>query len=108
MAYVAMINFDVIVQYLDNNRTEELYKYLVIALCNQLSGCLPQMFERISERNPRKRLLYPLLRAKRKKKLSGIICFHFSSITIQISFKNSLILNPIIDNPQFSTGLLIY
>lgn len=43
------INFDVIVQYLDNNRTEELYKYLVIALCNQLSGCLPQMFERISD-----------------------------------------------------------
>ena len=43
------INFDVIVQHLDANRTEELYKYLVISLCNQFSGCLPQMFEKISD-----------------------------------------------------------
>ena len=43
------IDFDTIAQYLDSNRTEELYKYLVIALSNQLSSCLPQMFEKISD-----------------------------------------------------------
>ncbi len=43
------IDFDTVIQYLDNNRTEDLYKFLVIALCNQLSGCLPQMFEKISD-----------------------------------------------------------
>ena len=34
---------------LEENRTEELYKSLLIALCNQLSGPLPQMFEPIAD-----------------------------------------------------------
>ena len=34
---------------LEENRTEELYKTLLIALCNQLSGPLPQMFEPIAD-----------------------------------------------------------
>ena len=34
---------------LEENRTEELYKTLLIALCNQLSGPLPQMFESIAD-----------------------------------------------------------
>ncbi len=44
-----IIDLDTVIQYLDSNRAEELYKYLVISLCNQLSGCLPQMFEKISD-----------------------------------------------------------
>ena len=34
---------------LEENRTEELYKTLLIALCNQLSTPLPQMFEPIAD-----------------------------------------------------------
>ena len=34
---------------LEENRTEELYKTLLIALCNQLSTSLPQMFEPIAD-----------------------------------------------------------
>lgn len=34
---------------LDENRTDELYKYLLIALCNDLSHSLPRMFETIND-----------------------------------------------------------
>lgn len=47
---------------LDANRTDALYKYLLIALCNALSEPLPGMFEKISDATE---LLFPdgLLRA---------------------------------------------
>ena len=38
-----------VAQMLDENRTEELYRTLLIALCNQLSAVLPQMFEAIAD-----------------------------------------------------------
>lgn len=40
---------DQVIQMLEENRTEELYKALVMALCNQLSAALPQMFEQIAD-----------------------------------------------------------
>ena len=43
------IDLAVVLQYLDENRSEELYKYLIIALCNNLSAWLPQMFEKIND-----------------------------------------------------------
>ena len=47
---------------LEGNQTDALYKYLLIALCNALSGPLPGMFEKISDATE---LLFPdgLLRA---------------------------------------------
>jgi len=47
---------------LDSNRTDELFKYLLIALCNALHEPLPRMFEEISDYTE---LLFPdhLLRA---------------------------------------------
>lgn len=38
-----------VAQMLDENRTDELYKAQLIALCNQLSDSLPQMFEPIED-----------------------------------------------------------
>ena len=38
-----------VVELLEGNRTETLYTELLIALCNQLSDVLPQMFEPISD-----------------------------------------------------------
>ena len=43
------VDIAAIADMLDNNRTEELYKYLLIALCNALSEPLPQMFEAIED-----------------------------------------------------------
>ena len=43
------VDIAVVADMLDNNRTEELYKYLLIALCNALSEPLPQMFEAIED-----------------------------------------------------------
>ena len=40
---------DTVLQLLDQNRTDELYKYLLIALCNALAEPLPGMFETIRE-----------------------------------------------------------
>ena len=40
---------DQVIQMLEENRTEELYKALLMALCNQLSAALPQMFEQIAD-----------------------------------------------------------
>ncbi len=34
-----------VIALLDDNRTEELYRYLLLTQCNALSECLPQMFE---------------------------------------------------------------
>ena len=43
------VDFSHVVELLEGNRTETLYTELLIALCNQLSGVLPQMFEPISD-----------------------------------------------------------
>ena len=43
------VDFSHVVQLLEGNRTETLYTELLIALCNQLSDVLPQMFEPISD-----------------------------------------------------------
>lgn len=43
------VDIALVADMLDNNRTEELYKYLLIALCNALSEPLPQMFEAIED-----------------------------------------------------------
>ena len=42
------VDIDAVLAMLDGNRTDALYKYLVIALCNALSETLPGMFEKIS------------------------------------------------------------
>lgn len=43
------MDFSHVVELLEGNQTETLYTELLIALCNQLSGVLPQMFEPISD-----------------------------------------------------------
>lgn len=43
------VDFSHVVELLEGNRTEMLYTELLIALCNQLSDVLPQMFEPISD-----------------------------------------------------------
>ena len=43
------VDIAVVADMLDNNRTEALYKYLLIALCNALSEPLPMMFEAIED-----------------------------------------------------------
>ena len=43
------VDFSHVVELLDGNRSETLYTELLIALCNQLSDVLPQMFEPISD-----------------------------------------------------------
>lgn len=43
------VEFSHVVELLEGNRTETLYTELLIALCNQLSDVLPQMFEPISD-----------------------------------------------------------
>ena len=43
------VDFSHVVELLEGNQTEALYTELLIALCNQLSGVLPQMFEPISD-----------------------------------------------------------
>lgn len=43
------VDFSHVVELLEDNRTETLYTELLIALCNQLSDVLPQMFEPISD-----------------------------------------------------------
>ena len=40
---------DEVIRMVEENRTEELYKTLLMALCNQLSAALPQMFEQIAD-----------------------------------------------------------
>ena len=43
------IDAERVLGYLENSQTEALYKYLLIALCNQLSEKLPRMFEPIND-----------------------------------------------------------
>lgn len=43
------VDFSHVVELLEGNRTETLYTELLIALCNQLSDVMPQMFEPISD-----------------------------------------------------------
>lgn len=38
-----------VLYFLEENNSEELYKYLIITQCNVLNECLPFMFERISD-----------------------------------------------------------
>lgn len=42
------LNMDKVFELKDANKTEELYKYLLITQCNALSGILPRMFQRLS------------------------------------------------------------
>lgn len=41
------LNMDKVFELKDANKTEELYKYLLITQCNALSGILPRMFQKI-------------------------------------------------------------
>lgn len=43
------LNMDKVFELKDSNKTEELYKYLLITQCNALSGILPRMFQRLSD-----------------------------------------------------------
>ena len=43
------LNMDKVFELKDANKTEELYKYLLITQCNALSGILPRMFQRLSD-----------------------------------------------------------
>lgn len=38
-----------VIQLKDENKSDELYKYLLITQCNALHECLPQMFQRIND-----------------------------------------------------------
>lgn len=42
------LNMDKVFELKDANKTEELYKYLLITQCNALSGVLPRMFQKIA------------------------------------------------------------
>lgn len=48
-ATIEGIDFSAVLKLLDENKSDELYKYLIIALCNNLSAWLPQMFEKIND-----------------------------------------------------------
>ena len=43
------LNMDKVYELKDANKTEELYKYLLITQCNALSSVLPRMFQKISD-----------------------------------------------------------
>ena len=43
------LNMDKVFELKDANKTEELYKYLLITQCNALSGILPRMFQKIED-----------------------------------------------------------
>ena len=43
------LNMDKVFELKDANKTEELYKYLLITQCNALSGIFPRMFQRLSD-----------------------------------------------------------
>ena len=43
------LDMDKVFELKDANKTEELYKYLLITQCNALSGILPRMFQRLSD-----------------------------------------------------------
>lgn len=43
------LNLDKVIELKETNKTEELYQYLLITLCNHLSSILPGMFQRIDD-----------------------------------------------------------
>ena len=43
------LDMDKVFELKDANKTEELYKYLLITQCNALSGIFPRMFQRLSD-----------------------------------------------------------
>ena len=43
------LNLDKVIELKETNKTEELYQYLLITLCNHLSAILPGMFQRIDD-----------------------------------------------------------
>ena len=43
------LNLDKVIELKEINKTEELYQYLLITLCNHLSSILPGMFQRIDD-----------------------------------------------------------
>lgn len=43
------LDMDKVFELKDSNKTEELYKYLLITQCNALSGILPRMFQKIED-----------------------------------------------------------
>jgi len=43
------LNIDKVYALKDSNKTEELYKYLLITQCNAMSGILPRMFQKIED-----------------------------------------------------------
>ena len=43
------LDMEKVYEFKDNNKSEELFKYLVITQCNALSSILPGMFEKISD-----------------------------------------------------------
>ncbi len=43
------LNVDKVIELKETNKTEELYQYLLITLCNHLSSILPGMFQRIDD-----------------------------------------------------------
>ena len=43
------LDLDKVIELKENNRTEELYQYLLITLCNHLNAILPGMFQRIDD-----------------------------------------------------------
>lgn len=43
------VDRDKVLHLLEKNKSEELYKYLIITQCNVLNECLPFMFEKISD-----------------------------------------------------------
>ena len=40
---------DKVVAYIEGNKTEDLYRYLLITQCNAMNEAMPQMFEKIGE-----------------------------------------------------------
>lgn len=43
------LNKEIVYEYLDDNKQDELYKYLIITQCNTLSKILPGMFQKIAD-----------------------------------------------------------
>lgn len=41
------LNMDKVAEYIENNQTEDLYRYLLLTQCNALNESLPRMFERM-------------------------------------------------------------
>lgn len=40
------LDTDKVAEFIENNQTEDLYRYLLLTQCNALNEALPQMFEK--------------------------------------------------------------